>query len=201
MLTDKEIHERITRGIEYLDTNHPGWEHKINLDKLNMGDWNCVCWQLNINRLPKVNKDNDPVSTLDMDKGFVFFLPCEGIRLTKLWKQRIQEKLNLNKTISVVSYKDKVYKVFGESSYNGVDYFSLIDGDNLILVRQDDTKSVVLAKDMIPGKHYLVSSNRVLCINKVDLADYSVYTSAYLDVKDYTVHPIFNPEYCVIEVD
>ena len=43
---EKQIKERVARGIKWLDKNHKGWEKKIDIKILNMGSaYTCICGQ------------------------------------------------------------------------------------------------------------------------------------------------------------
>jgi len=98
MFTEAEMSARIDRGMKYLDDNYPGWEKKINLDKLSMSG-NCVCRQLGIENLPEVSDDpnNGCAHTLDFDVGLGFFTghKFDTVKHDKMWKERIKQRLGV----------------------------------------------------------------------------------------------------------
>jgi hypothetical protein len=189
-LTEQQLNARIDKGIEYLDKVKPGWEKLINLDKLNMGGSTCVCNQLNIDQ------------AMNQELGFYtagnLYSPSET---DELWKKRIREKLqgNLVKGSNKVDYVIRngvKFKVFGESHFKGVDYITIENGSQLELVQADQTKPVLDAKNMIPGKYYGGhGTKRMLCIQPLN------NIVRVIDMKSFDLMTISNLEYAVWEVE
>jgi len=190
-LTEQQLNARIDKGIEYLDKVKPGWEKLINLDKLHMGGTTCVCAQLGLH-----------TKAMDQELGFytsaAYYTPSET---DKLWKKRIREKLqgNLVKGSNKVNYVIRngvKFNVFGESHFKGVDYLTIENNGELELVKADQTKAVLDAKNMIPGKYYGGhGTKRMLCIQPLNNIVRAI------DMNSFDLITISNLEYMVWEVE
>lgn len=90
------IKERVQAGINYLNENHPGWHHHINLD---IFDWNeydmCVVGQLyDSNILADDIYDND-MPELGFDLNNTDDLSIAPKLFEEEWRERIEELQNV----------------------------------------------------------------------------------------------------------
>ena len=87
------MQDRVQAGARYLDTEHPGWEHGINLDKLHIAnDCGCVIGQMT----GSYNKYVEGVGMPDQVARDLGFFETRGVtqgdrydRITEVWVAEI----------------------------------------------------------------------------------------------------------------
>jgi hypothetical protein len=95
----RRLARRVRRGVIFLNNMHPGWEDRIDLDRLDINQASdCICGQLEIGNMPAITNENPTDRTLEMDSGLGFFVgednswgPYVKVPvLNELWKAEIK---------------------------------------------------------------------------------------------------------------
>jgi hypothetical protein len=83
---DEPAEARVARGARLLDEHQPGWRHRIDRDRLDMGsDYNCVVGQLYGHYPDGCNRLGLTTNQQATRYGFIVMYPDGMAALTPLW--------------------------------------------------------------------------------------------------------------------
>lgn len=136
MIIDKVLEERVARGVEWLDDNHPGWKGRVDVDELDMGDgYHCILSQV------LRQKYGDVIDILGenfcLRHGFTLYncpvghSPNRYDQLTSIWKQQLIKTYDLA--------HDKVepgaYKIVEIDDNGRENYDNFIVGEKVCVIK------------------------------------------------------------------